>query len=111
MSSLRASKIRSPNAFSFIDCVALANENEHNVLLLNYQVDEQVKVLRERGLSAAGISCHQGSMGERDALIKFAVTTYGKIDCVILCVGVQPGYCKQNFETMIVSGIFVRASK
>ena len=55
------------------------------------QVDEQVKILRARGLSVAGKACHQGRAADREALIKFTVQTYGKIDSVALCVGIQPG--------------------
>ena len=53
-------------------------------------VDEQVKILRNRGLEVIGCACHQGKHEDRIKMIDMAVKAYGKIDAVVLCTGIQP---------------------
>eukprot|EP00040_Diaphanoeca_grandis_P005646 m.33868 g.33868 ORF g.33868 m.33868 type:complete len:276 (-) comp16883_c0_seq1:10-837(-) len=53
-------------------------------------VDEALKILRSKGIEAVGIASHQAKASDREKLIKLAVSTFGAIDCVVLCAGTQP---------------------
>jgi NAD(P)-dependent dehydrogenase (short-subunit alcohol dehydrogenase family) len=54
------------------------------------QVDETVASFKSQGFEATGCVCHQGKAEDRKALIEHAISTYGKIDVVVLNAAVQP---------------------
>ena len=70
------------------------------------QVDQTVASLTGRGFEACGAPCHQGKQEDRRNLIKLAVDTYGKIDAVVLCTGIQPGPATQDETLNVPSEMF-----
>lgn len=53
-------------------------------------VDKTVADLRAEGLEVSGVACHVGSPEQLDALIAFAVRTYGSIDLLVSNAAVNP---------------------
>ena len=52
----------------------------------------------------------QGKQEDRLNLIRLAVDTYGKIDAVVLCTGIQPGPATQDETLDVPSEMFDKVS-
>jgi dehydrogenase/reductase SDR family protein 4 len=49
-----------------------------------------VRQLRGEGAEAAGVACHVGDPAQLQALVRFALDTYGAIDAVVSNAAVNP---------------------
>ncbi len=82
----------STSGIGFAIARRLGQEGCHLVIGSRQQsnVDEAVKKLKEENISVVGQVCHQGKKEDRERLVKTAVETFGGIDILVPCAGVNP---------------------
>ena len=100
-----------PKGLGYATAIRIAEEGANLVISSRKMaaVDEAVAALRTRGLEVRGMVCHQAKADHRAAIIDFTVRTFGKIDAVILCAGVQPGPATQDSTLDVDGALFDKA--
>ena len=53
-------------------------------------MDKTVQSLQSQGITAAGVAAHVGDRKQLEALVQFAVDTYGRLDILVSNAAVNP---------------------